>query len=42
MKFQNPSFNFFEQTDTYTDERTDGQAESNTLPTFSKLGHKNW
>ena len=35
MKFQNPSFKFlFER----TDEQTDGQAESNMLPTFSKLG----
>ena len=35
MKFQNPSFNFFFER---TDEQTDGQAESNMLPTFSKLG----
>ena len=35
MKFQNPSFNiFFER----TDKHTNGQAESNMLPTFSKLG----
>ena len=41
MKFQNPSFIFFERTDTRTHAQTDGQAESNILPTFSKLGHKN-
>ena len=40
MKFQNPSFNyfFFERTDKQTDKQTNGQAESNMLPTFSKLG----
>ena len=36
MKLQNPSFIFFS-----TDRRTDRQAETNMLPTFSKLGHKN-
>ena len=37
MKFQNPSLNFFfERTDERT--HTHGQAESNMLPTFSKLG----
>ena len=35
MNFQNPSLNFFERTDEQTDV---GQAESNMLPTFSKLG----
>ena len=39
MKFQNPSLNFFfEWTDASTDAHTDTQAESNMLPTFSKLG----
>ena len=40
MKFQNPSFNFFlnGRTNTQTHKRTNGQAESNMLPTFSKLG----
>ena len=44
MKFQNPSFKFFfngqtdEQRNGRTKKRTDGQAESNMLPTFSKLG----
>ena len=33
MKFQNPSFNFLNI-------QTDGKAEINMLPTFSKLGHK--
>ena len=36
MKFQNPSFKFF--LNGQTDKQTDGQAESNMLPTFSKLG----
>ena len=36
MKFQNPSFNFFMNGQMHR--RTDGQAESNMLPTFSKLG----
>ena len=36
MKFQNPSFNFF--LNGRTNKRTDRQAESNMLPTFSKLG----
>ena len=40
MKFQNPSLKFFERADKQTDARTDGQAETNILPTFSKLGHK--
>ena len=35
MKFQNPSFKFFERTDKQMDGQTDGQAESNMLPTFS-------
>ena len=40
MKFQNPSLNFFlnGRTHVRTDVRKDGQAESNMLPTFSKLG----
>ena len=42
MKFQNPSFKIFlnGRTDkqTQTHGQTDGQAESNMLPTFSKLG----
>ena len=40
MNFQNPSFKFFlnGRRDKQTDERTEGQAESNMLPTFSKLG----
>ena len=40
MKFQNPSLNFFE----WTDAHTHGQAETNMLPTFSKLGksEKKW
>ena len=37
MKFKNPSLNFFFEP---RDARTDAQAESNMLPTFSKLGHK--
>ena len=35
MKFQNPSFKFFLKGRT---NETNGQAESNMLPTFSKLG----
>ena len=35
MKFQNPSLNFFFER---TDKETDGQAESNMHPTFSKFG----
>ena len=39
MKFQNPSLNFFlERTDERTHGRTDAQAETNMLPTVSKLG----
>ena len=40
MKFQNPSLNFFwnGRKDERTDEQTDAQAETNMLPTFSKLG----
>ena len=40
MKFQNPSLNSVlnGRKDERTDERTNGQAESNMLPTFSKLG----
>ena len=40
MKFQNPSFKFFlnGQTDKQKDKQTEGQAESNMLPTFAKLG----
>ena len=36
MKFQNPSFKFFLNGRTHG--RMHGQAESNMLPTFSKLG----
>ena len=36
MKFQNPSLNSV--LNGRKDERTNGQAESNMLPTFSKLG----
>ena len=36
MKFQNPSFKFF--LNGQTDGHKDAQAESNMLPTFSKLG----
>ena len=35
MKFQNPSFKFF--LNGRTNGRTDGQAENNMLPTFSKF-----
>ena len=38
MKIQNPSFKFFLNGRTHG--RTDGHAESNMLPTFSKLGAK--
>ena len=42
MKFQNPSFKvFFERRDGQTNgqkDGTDGQAESNMLPTISKMG----
>ena len=40
MKFQNPSLNSVlkGRKDERTDERTNAQAESNMLPTFSKLG----
>ena len=38
MKFQNPSFNFFERTNKRTHGQTDGQAESNMLPNFFKVG----
>ena len=40
MKFQNPSLNSVlnGRKGERTDERTNGQAESNMLPTFSKLG----
>ena len=40
MKFQNPSLNSVlnGRKDERTDKRTNGQAESNMLPTFSKLG----
>ena len=37
MKSQNPSLNFYFER---TDGETNGQVESNMLPTFSKLGHK--
>ena len=42
MKFQNPSLIFFLNgwTNKQTDGQTDEQAESNMLPTFSKLGVK--
>ena len=36
MKFQNPSLNSV--LNGRKDEQTNGQAESNMLPTFSKLG----
>ena len=36
MKFQNPSFKFF--LNGRTNVRTKGQAQTNMLPTFSKLG----
>ena len=36
MKFQNPRLNFF--LNGRNEERTHAQAESNMLPTFSKLG----
>ena len=35
MKFQNPSLKFFFE---QTDGPTDGQAETNMLPTFFKVG----
>ena len=35
VKFQNPSLKIFYE---WMDARTDAQAESNMLPTFSKLG----
>ena len=40
MKFQNPSLNSVlnGRKDGQTDERTNAQAKSNMLPTFSKLG----
>ena len=37
MKFQSPSFKTFLKGGR-TDGRTDGQAETNMFPTFSKLG----
>ena len=40
MKFQNPSFKFFLKGQ--TNKRTDGQAESNMLPTFFKVGGINF
>ena len=39
MKFQNPSLNSV--LNGRKDERTNGQAESNMLPTFQSWGHKN-
>ena len=38
MKFQNPSFNFFLKV--WMQAHTDGQGETDMLPTFSKLGAK--
>ena len=40
MKFQNPSLNSVLNglKDEQTDKRTNAQAETNMLPTFSKLG----
>ena len=37
MKFQNPSFKFFELTEGQRHARMHGQAETNMLPTFSKF-----
>ena len=40
MKFQNPSLNFFEQTDGHTDGRTDKPIPI-CSPLFKSSGHKN-